>query len=104
MLTTTVQLPGATTNNSQMLMYTSMSNTDISISREFKKHLSDPTCAHGLIDHGKDRKRDSKRKFMDWEYHVQNSKDVQQKQVKMSWDPTQFQEFPFCGPHKAPME
>ena len=36
MLMTTVQISDAATNDSQMVMYTSISNTDISLSRQFK--------------------------------------------------------------------
>ena len=50
------QLPGAVTKDSQMVMQTEMSNTDISLERVFQKHLSDPTHAHGLIYHVKDRR------------------------------------------------
>ena len=56
MLITTVNLTGAATNDLWMVMNTSTSNTDISVSREFQKYISDPTRAHGLIDNGKDRK------------------------------------------------
>ena len=35
-LMTTVQLPGTDTNNSNMVMHTAISNTDISIARELK--------------------------------------------------------------------
>ena len=60
MLMTTVKIPGAVTNDSQMVMLTSRSNTDISLSREIQKHISDPTHANQFIDHEKDRKRYSK--------------------------------------------
>ena len=55
MLMKNVQLPGASSYDSEMAMHTSTSNIDISLSRGFQKHLSDPTLAHGLLDHGKDR-------------------------------------------------
>ena len=48
-----------------------MSNTDISLARVFQKRLSDPTRTYGFIDNGKDRKRASKREWMEREYHVQ---------------------------------
>ena len=64
-----------------MGMYTTMINTDIILVRVFQKHLLDPTSVHGLIDNGKYRKQDSKRKWMDCEYHVQDRKYVQQKPV-----------------------
>ena len=65
MLITTVQLPGESTNNSQFAMYTSNINTYIIIEMGCQKHISDPTRAHGLVDHGKDRGKVSKRKWME---------------------------------------
>ena len=62
MLMTTVQLPGVAAYDSQMVMHTSTTNTYISLAWKFKKNLSDPTRAHGLLDHGKDRKHSSKLK------------------------------------------
>ena len=67
-----------------------MSNTDICLSRGFQKHISDPTRAHGLLDHGKDRKCADKRKWTDREYHVQYRKYVPHTSVKMSCATTQF--------------
>ena len=61
MLTTTVQLLGAANNDSQMVMHITMINTDILLARE-SQLFSDPTRAHGSIDHGKFRKRASKHK------------------------------------------
>ena len=52
----TVQLPGVATNDSQMAIHTTMSNTYISRAKGFQKNILDPTCSHVLIDHGKDRK------------------------------------------------
>ena len=52
-LMTTVKIPDAYTNNSQMAMYTKMSNIEISIAGLFQKNTSYPVCAHGLIDNGK---------------------------------------------------
>ena len=71
-----MKLPGAATNNSHMVMHTSMSNTCISLTREFQKHISEPTCAHGLIDHRKYRKQDRKSKRTEREYHVHDIKYV----------------------------
>ena len=56
MLITTVQLHVEETTNSQLVMHTSMSNTDISLAREFKKHISYSTRAHDYIDHVNYRK------------------------------------------------
>ena len=50
MFMTTVQLPNATKNNSQMVIHTSKENADISISMEFHTNISDPSRANGLID------------------------------------------------------
>ena len=63
MLMTTVQLPGENTNYSHMEIHTTMSNTDISPARVFKNHLSDPTRANVLIDHGKYGKQASEGKW-----------------------------------------
>ena len=62
-----------------MFMHTKMSNTYINLVRVFQKHLSDPTSAHGLIDNGKYKKLDSKHKWTEHEYHVQDRKDVQRR-------------------------
>ena len=51
----TVKLPRASTNDSHMAMHTTMSDTYISLARVFIL-FSDPTRAHGFIDHRKDRK------------------------------------------------
>ena len=56
MLTTNVQLPGAEDYESQMAMHTSTENIEISLASKLKKRLSDLTRAHGLLDHGKERK------------------------------------------------
>ena len=60
-----------------------MIDTDISLAREFQKHLSEPTHAHVLIDHGKDSKRSSKLKWTEREYHVQDRTYVQHQLVKI---------------------
>ena len=52
----TMQLPGVADYDSHMEMHTSTANADIILAREFKRHLSDPTREHGLLDHSKDRK------------------------------------------------
>ena len=96
---TNVQLPGAAAYDSQMEIHTSNVNTDTSLSREFQKHLSDPTRAHGLLYHGKDIKHASKRKWNDCDYHVQERNDVSHTSVKMSCATTKLPELSFCGPH-----
>ena len=55
--------PNTLKNNSQMVMHTSTENSDISLAKASEKLILDPSCAHGLINHGKERKRASKRKL-----------------------------------------
>ena len=88
MLMTTVQLPNGATNNSQMVMHASTENVDISLAKQSQKHISDPSLAHILIDHGKDIKRSSERKWTEREYYVQDRKYVHQKSVKISCSST----------------
>ena len=66
-------------------MHTSMSDTYTSLARRCQKHLSYPTCEHGLIDHGKDTKRYSNNKWTDRDYHAQDCKDIQHKYLKISY-------------------
>ena len=75
-----------------MAMHTSTSNKEISLARELQKNLSYPTRAHGLLYHVKVRKRSSKHKWIDREYHVQESKYMSQISVKMSYATTQLPE------------
>ena len=55
-----------------------------------------------MIDQRKYKKRASKRKFTDGEYHVQDNADVAHKDVKMYCDTNQFAVLPFCGSHPNP--
>ena len=68
-------------------MHTSTANIDISLSRGFQKYILEPTQAHGLLYHDKDRKSSSKKKWNDSEYHVQVSKDMPHISVKISCVP-----------------
>ena len=63
MLMTTVQLTGEASYESYTKWHTSTLNTDISLSGEFPKHLSDPIRKHIVIDHGNNRTPDSKLKL-----------------------------------------
>ena len=58
----TMQLTGAATNDSHMVIHNAINNTDIIIARVFQKHLLNKARAHGFIDHGKDWKQASNRK------------------------------------------
>ena len=57
---------------------------------------------HGVIDKVKYRKRSSKIKWEDREYHDQDNSYVAHKDVKMYCDTNHFPELPFCGPHPKP--
>ena len=75
---------------------------DVSLAKEFQKHLSKDDCKHGVIDQGKYRKISSKRKWTDREYYVQDNADVAHKDVKMYCDTNQFPALPLCGSHPNP--
>ena len=64
-------------------MHSCTPKKDVSLDKEFQKHLSNNDRKHGLIDQGKDSKMSSKRKWTDREYHVQDNADVSHKDVKM---------------------
>ena len=57
---------------------------------------------HGVIYQVKYRKRASKIKWTDREYHVQDNADVAHKDVKMYCDTNQFPVLPFFSPHPNP--
>ena len=42
------------------------------------------------------------RKWTDRQYHVQDSSDIVQKDVRMYCNTNKFPELPFCGPHFKP--
>ena len=57
---------------------------------------------HGVIDQVKYRKRASKIKWTDREYHVQDNADVSQKYVRMYCDTRKSPSLPFFGTHPKP--
>ena len=57
MLMTTMKLTGAATNALNMVMHTTISNTDISLAMVLKNYISDPTRTHKLIYHRKKQKK-----------------------------------------------
>ena len=57
---------------------------------------------HGVIDQVKYRKRASKIKWTDIEYHVQDSANPAHKDVKLYFNTNQFPQLPLCGPHPKP--
>ena len=62
MLMAAVNIPSTATGDSQKIMHTSISNTEISLAREFQKHVPEPTRAYEFIDHEKYRKQAIKHK------------------------------------------
>ena len=64
-------------------MHSCTQKNDVSMGKEFQKHLSKEHRNHGVIDMGKYRKRASKRKWIDREYHDQDNSDVAHKDVKI---------------------
>ena len=80
------QLHGSEKIDSQILMLSSTQNNYASLDKEFHKHMSKDHQKHGVIDQGK---KNSKRKWIDREYHVQDNADVAHKDVKMYCDNNQ---------------
>ena len=95
---TNVKLPSAAADDLHMVIHTSTRNKDIRLAREFQKYISEPTRAHGLLDHDKDRKCYSKQKWAECAYHFQGIKDVSYISVNMSCATTEFPSLPFCDP------
>ena len=75
---------------------------DVSLAKKPQKYLSKEHHKHGVIDHGKYRKRSRKIKWTDREYHVQDNSDVAHKDVKIYCDTNQFPALPFCCTHSKP--
>ena len=75
-LLSTVQLTGSKTFENNILMHYCTQKKDVSLAKEFRKHLSNYDCKHGVIYQGKYRKISSKRKFIDREYHVQDNANI----------------------------
>ena len=57
---------------------------------------------YGVTHQVKHRKRASKIKWKDIEYHVQDNAYIAHKELKMNYDTNQFSELPFCGPYPNP--
>ena len=101
-LISNVQLAGSKIFDSQIIMYSCTQNNDVSLTKEFQKHMSMEHRKYGVIYHGKYRKIASKIRWTDREYHVQDNYDVAQKDVKFYCDTNQFPALPFCSPHPKP--
>ena len=52
----TVQLPGSKTFDTQILMHSCTPKNDVSLDKEFQKHMSKDDCKHEAIDKGGYRK------------------------------------------------
>ena len=94
-----VQLPGSKTFDSQILMNYCTPKNDVSLIKQFQKNLSKEHRKHGVVDQEKYRKRASKIKWIDREYHAQDNADVSHKDVKMYCDTNQSPALQFGGPH-----
>ena len=80
-------------------MHTGNRIYDVSLSREFQKYLYIAARNHGVIYQSKYKKRASKRKCTEREYHVQEVDDIVHKDVWMFLNTNQFPSLPFCVPH-----
>ena len=78
-----VQLPGSKTFDSQIQMNSCTPKKYVSLAKQPQKHMSKDDHKHGVIDQRENRKRASKRKLIDREYHVQYNDDVSHKDVKI---------------------
>ena len=85
--------------DSQILMHPFTHKNDFSPVKQFQRYLLKEHSKHGVIDRGNERKRASKRKCIEIEYHLQDNADVAQKYVKMYCDTNQIPALPFCCPH-----
>ena len=83
-------------------MHSCTENNDASLAKQFHKNMSKEHRKHGVIYQGKYRKRASKRKRTDREYHVQDNADDAYKDLKMYCDTNRFPASSFCGPHPKP--
>ena len=101
-LVSNVQLPGSKTFYSQILIHSWAQNNDVSLAKQFQKHMYKEHRKHGVIDQVKYRKRASKRKFTDIDYHVKDNSDVAHKYVKIYCNTNQFRALPFCCSHPNP--
>ena len=52
----TLQLPGSTGCYTHMAMHSTASTSDVSLARQFRKHLSNASLKRGVIDQGQKKK------------------------------------------------
>ena len=72
------------------------------MAKQSQENLSKEHRKNGVIDQGKYRKRASKRKCTDREYHIKDNADVAHKDVKNYCDTKQFPALPFRVSHPNP--
>ena len=85
--------------DAHMVMYIGTRTYDVSLDREFQKHLSRVSHKHEVIDQGKCKKQASKINWLEREYNVQEEADVYHKDVKMFCNKNHFPTIEFCVPH-----
>ena len=103
-LMSNVQPPGSKRFDSQIRIHSCIHKNDVSLAKTFQKNMSKEHRKHGVIDQVKYRKRSSKRKWTDREYHVQDNADVAHKDVKFIVIPTNSQHYHFVVHIQSLME
>ena len=98
----TVQLPGSNIFYSPMQMHTGTQNNDVSLSKEFQHHLTKEHRKYGVIDQVNYKKRFMEIKWTDTQYHIQYNAAVENQNVIMYCNTSQFPELSFFGPHYKP--
>ena len=83
-------------------MHSCTQKNDVSTSKQSQKYLPKEHHKYGVIYQGKYRKRYSKIKWIDRDYHVQDNADNSHKDVKMYCDTKQFPSLTNFGPHPKP--
>ena len=95
LLMSTAQLLGAKGYDTHMDMHATTCTFDISLAREFQKHLFSATHKHGIIYQGRHTKMAGKQKWTEREFHAQYYADVAHKHFKMFCNKPSFQNFHF---------
>ena len=62
-LTSTVKLPGEIFYDKHMVMHTGTHTSDVSLTREYQKHMSTTALKHGVIDQDKYKKQATKKLY-----------------------------------------
>ena len=75
-----------------MQMHTGNQKYDVSLSKEFKHHLTKEHRKNGVFGQGKNNKQFTERKCIDIQYNVQDNADVSHQYVRMYCNTNQFPE------------